>query len=231
MTVRPIHHSSLVEQAVAELRRLIGEGEWPVGTKLPGEVELSRQLGVGRSTSREAVRALIADGQLRAQHGSGTYVSSTTPVSELDRRLLRAAVSDVYEVRVALEVEAGRLAAARRTPDDIEALRAALGARDRAADRAELVEADVALHRCVVTAAHNPVLSHLFDTFQGALRQAATQLLADAELHPPEHGRRIDDAHRDLVQAIVAGDPDAAVAATRRNLDRTLDHLRADPAP
>ncbi|MET8546694.1 GntR family transcriptional regulator, partial [Kitasatospora sp. NPDC004799] len=125
MTVRPVRHRSLVEEAVAELRRLIGTGAWPVGSRLPGEVELSRLLGVGRTTSREAVRVLIADGQLRARQGSGTYVAAASPVSEFDRELRRSEVFDVYEVRAALEVEAGRLAAQRRTEEDVTALRGA----------------------------------------------------------------------------------------------------------
>ncbi|GAA2429429.1 FadR/GntR family transcriptional regulator [Streptomyces pulveraceus] len=228
MTVRPVRHRSLVEEAVAELRRLIGTGEWPVGSKLPGEVELSRLLGVGRTTSREAVRVLIADGQLHARHGSGTYVAAASPVSEFDRELRRSAVFDVYEVRAALEVEAGRLAARRRTPEDVAALREALAIRDAAADLAALVEADLDLHRRVVLAARNPVLVRLFDSFVDALREAAAHLLADTDLHGGEEEHAIDHAHHVLVEAIVAGDPDAAVEATRSNLDRTLDKLRAE---
>ncbi|MEU3220788.1 FadR/GntR family transcriptional regulator [Streptomyces sp. NPDC006971] len=228
MTVRPVRHRSLVEEAVAELRRLIGTDEWPVGSKLPGEVELSRLLGVGRTTSREAVRVLIADGQLRARHGSGTYVAATSPVSGFDRELRRSAVFDVYEVRAALEVEAGRLAARRRTPEDVTALREALATRDAAVDLAVLVEADLDLHRRVVLAARNPVLVRLFDSFVDALRAAASHLLADTDLHGGEERHAIDHAHHVLVEAIAAGDPDAAVEATRSNLDRTLDRLRAE---
>ena len=64
MAVRQIKQQSLVQKAADELARLIGDGEWPVGTKIPNEQDLSTLLGVGRSTGREAVRALIASGQL-----------------------------------------------------------------------------------------------------------------------------------------------------------------------
>ncbi|MFF2751278.1 FadR/GntR family transcriptional regulator [Kitasatospora sp. NPDC058048] len=217
----------MVEEATAELRRLIATGEWPVGSKLPGEVELSRLLGVGRTTSREAVRVLIVDGQLRARQGSGTYVAAASPVSEFDRELRRSEVFDVYEVRAALEVEAGRLAAQRRTETDVAALRAALAARDAAVGPAELVETDPELHRQVVRAARNPVLVRLFDSFVDALREAAGHVVADSQLHDGVEEESITRAHRTLVEAIAAGDPDAAVAATQANLDRTLDRLRA----
>ncbi|MFJ9696977.1 FadR/GntR family transcriptional regulator [Kitasatospora sp. NPDC101183] len=227
MTVRPVRHSSLVEEAVAELRRLVGTGEWPVGSRLPGEVELSRLLGVGRTTSREAVRVLIADGQLRARQGSGTYVAAAAPVSEFDRELRRAEVVDVYEVRAALEAEAGRLAARRRTDEDVAALRAALLARDAAGGAAELVEADLELHRLVVRAARNPVLTRMYESFSDALREAAGHLVADERLHGGVEPEAIERAHRALVEAIAAGDPEAAFDATRANLDWALDGLRA----
>ncbi|GAA4547012.1 FadR/GntR family transcriptional regulator [Amycolatopsis samaneae] len=228
MTVRAVRRTSLVDAATAELRRLIGEGEWPVGSKLPNEIELSRMLGVGRSTAREAVRALISAGQLHSHQGSGTYVASTTPLSDLDRKLRRAAVIDVYEVRVALEVEAGRLAATRRTADDVSALRAALAARDRAGSPSALVDADIALHRAVVAASHNPVLTDVFDSFLDAIRAVAANVVTLDT--PRERADEIHQAHHDLVAAIEAGDAGAAAQATRRNVEHTLSQLR-EPAP
>ncbi|MFD9890836.1 FadR/GntR family transcriptional regulator [Amycolatopsis sp. NPDC059027] len=224
MTVRAVQRTSLVDAATAELRRLLGEGEWPVGAKLPNEIELSRLLGVGRSTAREAVRALISAGQLYSQQGSGTYVASATPLSDLDRKLRRAAVIDVYEVRVALEVEAGSLAAARRTTADLKALRTALAASDRAGSLPELLDADVAFHRAVVVAAHNPVLTEVFDSFLDAMRAVATSVttLDTDEETTHDHQR----AHHDLLAAIEAGDADAAAQATRRNVEHTLTQLR-----
>ncbi|GAA1027599.1 MULTISPECIES: FadR/GntR family transcriptional regulator [Amycolatopsis] len=224
MTVRSVQRTSLVDAATAELRRLIGEGEWPVGAKLPNEVELSKLLGVGRSTAREAVRALISAGQLYSQQGSGTYVASATPLSDLDRKLRTAAAIDVYEVRVALEVEAGSLAATRRTAADLKALREALAARDRAGSLPELLDADLAFHRAVVLAAHNPVLIDVFDSFLDAMRAVSADVttLDAAEVSMDE----LHEAHHGLLAAIEAGDAEAAALATRRNVERTLDQLR-----
>lgn len=224
MTVRSVQRTSLVDAATAELRRLIGEGEWPVGAKLPNEVELSKLLGVGRSTAREAVRALISAGQLYSQQGSGTYVASATPLSDLDRKLRTAAAIDVYEVRVALEVEAGSLAATRRTAADLKAIRKALAARDRADSLPELLDADLAFHRAVVLAAHNPVLIDVFDSFLDAMRAVSADVttLDTAEISADD----LHQAHHGLLAAIEAGDAEAAALATRRNVERTLDQLR-----
>jgi DNA-binding FadR family transcriptional regulator len=134
----------------------------------------------------------------------------------------------VYEVRAGLEVEAARLAARRRTAQDVERLRAALAERDAATSPAELVDADLRFHAAVV-AAHNGVLSEVFGSFLGALRVAAEDLVADTGLRARPELAEVDAAHRALVDAIVDGDVDAAVAATGQNVNTTLEALRAGP--
>ena len=64
----------LADQVIAQLRTQITSGEWPVGSRIPTEVELVEQLGVARNTVREAVRALAHNGLLDIRQGSGTYV-------------------------------------------------------------------------------------------------------------------------------------------------------------
>ena len=115
MTLGPLQPSPLVEQAAARLREQIAAGEWPVGSRLPGETTLAASLGVGRSTVREALRALAGQGLVRPRQGAGVFVTATEPAADLGTRLRRAAVADVYEVRMMVETQAARLAAARRT--------------------------------------------------------------------------------------------------------------------
>ncbi|RJO70905.1 FadR family transcriptional regulator [Nocardia panacis] len=228
MTVRPVQARSLVAQASAELSRLIEAGEWRVGARIPNEQELSRLLGVGRSTSREAVRALIASGQLRSRHGSGTYVVSVKPVSDFDRHLLRSDVAQVYEVRLMLEVEAARLAARRRTEADIEVLKDALRQRESADEPAKVVEADLRLHAAVVAAAHNEVLSALYASFTGALRGAAEKVVGTPEFRDTVHRRHDEQSHARLIAAIESGDARSAAAAARRTMSSAIDaHLGA----
>lgn len=133
MALGSLRPSPLVEQAAEQLREQITGGQWPVGTKLPGETTLATLLGVGRSTVREALRALAGAGMVRTRQGAGVFVIADRPVQDWPARLRRAALADVYEVRVMLEVQAARLAAVRRSPEDVAALRAALAARTAAA--------------------------------------------------------------------------------------------------
>ncbi|WP_328461885.1 FadR/GntR family transcriptional regulator [Streptomyces sp. NBC_00448] len=134
MALGSLRPSPLVEQAAERLREQITGGQWPVGTKLPGETTLATLLGVGRSTVREALRALAGAGMVRTRQGAGVFVIADRPVQDWPARLRRAALADVYEVRAMLEVQAARLAAVRRRPEDVAALRTALTVRTAAAD-------------------------------------------------------------------------------------------------
>ncbi|WP_049567230.1 FadR/GntR family transcriptional regulator [Nonomuraea sp. SBT364] len=227
MPLGALRPSPLVEQATARLREQITAGHWPVGTRLPGENALAKTLGVGRSTVREALRALTGAGLVQPRQGSGVFVIATEPAEDWPARLRRAAITDVYEVRMIVETRAARLAASRRTGDDVTALRAALAARRAAAGGgdAAFVDADIALHAAVVAAASNPVLTDLFAEFAPALRGRLIDLveLLGLRHHDPNPG---DDTHAALVAAIEEGDGDRAEAVLQSELEHTLAHLR-----
>ncbi|MFB7244224.1 FadR/GntR family transcriptional regulator [Streptomyces populi] len=230
MSLGALRPSPLVEQATDHLREQITSGEWAVGTRLPGETTLAKALGVGRSTVREALRALAGAGLVQARQGSGVFVIADKPHEDWSARLRRAAVTDVYEVRVLVEVEAARLAARRRTEADVTALREALARRRDAgnAGDAEFVRADIALHETVVAAANNPVLTGLFAEFVPLLEQRLLDLveLLDLRSGDPHHG---DESHAALVDAVVAGDAEAAARVLRDELEQTLALLRSRP--
>ncbi|MEU5991819.1 FCD domain-containing protein [Spirillospora sp. NPDC047418] len=223
----PLRPSPLVEQAARRLRDRIADGSWPVGTRLPGETTLARDLGVGRSTVREALRALAGAGLVRARQGAGVFVIATEPDGDWPARLRRASVADVYEMRMMLEVRAAELAAERRTDADLAALDAALAARDAAFAGPAVeafIDADIALHTAVVAAAHNPVLADLFGEFVPVLRDGLLDLvtLVDVRTSDTAHGRA---AHAALIEAVRAGDPAAGGAIIKTELTQTLAAL------
>lgn len=220
MPLGPLRPSPLVEQAAERLREQIAAGHWAVGGKLPGETTLARELGVGRSTVREALRALAGAGLVQPRQGAGVFVLATEPTRDWPTRLRRAAVTDVYEVRMAVEVHAARLAARRRTPEDVAAMEAALEGRRVAsgADDAAFVDADIAFHAAVVAAAHNPVLDDLFAEFTPVLRQGLIDLLSLTGLRTRDPNTA-DEAHEAMVRAIADGDAEAAAEVVREELE------------
>ncbi|MEY9856750.1 GntR family transcriptional repressor for pyruvate dehydrogenase complex [Catenulispora sp. GAS73] len=220
MTLRSIQPTPLVEQAAAQLREQITGGAWPVGTKLPGETTLAASLGVGRSTVREAIRALAGEGLLQPRQGAGVFVLATESRTDLADHLRKASLADLYEVRMMIETRAARLAAERRTPADAAALEAALERRTRAARRSdeEFVEADVALHTAVVAAAGNPVLTALFEQFVPTLREALADLVRRSGRADENLGHA---AHAALVAAVAEGNPDRAETVVSEEIAST----------
>ncbi|GAA2807390.1 FadR/GntR family transcriptional regulator [Saccharopolyspora taberi] len=207
-------HGPLVPQVEERLRELLRQERWPVGARLPNEVRLAAELGVGRSSVREAVRLLAREGLLDVRHGAGTFVAER-PAEPVEVMLRRARLLEVYEVRRALEVEAARLAARRVRPEDAEALTERLRRRQEllGGTPGEFVDADLEFHREVVELSGNAVLLGLFDSVRPLLREA----LVDAVVHEPDLPD-VSCAHADLLAALHRGDADAAIAATERNL-------------
>lgn len=221
MELKQASRTTLVEQVVSQMEALIEEGQWAVGTRIPAEPDLVQQLGVSRNTVREAVRALIHAGLLAARPGDGTYVCSSSSLGPvIKRRLQRSRLEETMEVRHALEQEAARLAAERRTPEQLETLQECLrlcSEAAEAADPAAYAQADFRLHRTIVEAAHNDVLAELYGHITDTVRLAIGSAL---ERRSPF--RRHLEMHGRLVEAIAAKHPLDAADAVRAIIDLSL---------
>src|SRR5690606_28965948 len=168
----------MADQAAELLLERIRSGEWALGARLPGETTLAAQLGVGRSTVREAIRQLAGRGVLATRQGAGVFVTALDVPEDWDAVLRRADIVSVIEARIAIESEAAALAAVRRTAADVRAIRRALELRGGSATSIEAhVDADTAFHRTVIVAAHNEILIDLFDSLTPRLRSAMIDML------------------------------------------------------
>lgn len=211
-----VKRASLADQAAELLLERVRSGEWNLGEKLPGETTLAPQLGVGRSTVREAIRQLAGRGVLDSRQGAGVFVTALDAPEEWDAVLRHADIVAVVEARIAIEAEAAALAAERRTPTDLRALRRALAFRDQQRGEAvALVDADTAFHRAIVVAAHNPILTELFDGFTPRLRSAMIDMLRIRGDHATDADHEV---HVNLVQAIADRDAAGAAQQSRTHL-------------
>lgn len=213
--------TGLVDQVIEQLRASVTGGEWPVDSRIPPEPELADALGVGRNTVREAVRALAHTGILEVRQGDGTYVRATSEVSGAVRRLCGSELRDVLQVRRCLEVEGARLAAAARTEEDLAQLQALLDCRDSHQQQGrheDFVRADTDFHLAVVRSSHNPVLTELYC----GLTEVVMASVATTSAKPVQSDQI---RHRGLVEAIAAGDVEAAGREAGGFLDELLDRL------
>ncbi|GAB2568259.1 FadR/GntR family transcriptional regulator [Nocardia heshunensis] len=211
-----VQRHPLAAQAAEVLLERIRSGEWQLGHRLPGETTLAAQLGVGRSTLREAIRELAGKGVLESRQGAGVFVTSLDAAEDWDAVLRRSDIVTVIEARIAIEAEGAALAACRRTPADLRAILRALAARAESGDSVEnLVDADTAFHRTIVAAAHNDILLELFNAFVPRSRHAMIDMLRIRPMSAPSADH---DAHENLYSAIRARDPEVAATASRIHL-------------
>ena len=212
-----VNRASLADQAAHLLETRIRAGEWQIGEKLPGEVTLSEQLGVGRSTMREAIRQLAGKGLVQTKQGAGVFVVALQAADDLEDVLAMADVIAVIEARIAIECEAASLAASRRSPEALAVIHSALNHRHPDISHIEAyVDADMEFHRAVVLAADNPVLLEIFDAFVPRLRGSMVDMLRmtphfDVELDHQRHERVAD--------MIADADPEGAARVTRSHLE------------
>src|SRR3954452_12696266 len=183
--MRTARRAGLIEQVIEQLRSQITAGTWAVGSRIPTESELSQMTATSRNTVREAVQSLVHAGLLERRQGSGTYVLAASELAgAVSRRVASAHHVHVLEVRRALEVGAARLAALHRTPEDVARLRGLVVDRNTAMRRGDVdgqIAADVAIHRVIGQAAHNPVLNDLYENVIEILSE-------NARSNPDIHG-------------------------------------------
>lgn len=205
----------LSEKAANALLAEIGGGRWQIGDQLPGEMALAAELHVGRSTIREAIRLLAARGVLSTHQGVGAFLTATTARQPWDHLAQVSAITEVVQVRVAIETRAAALAAQSHDDDDATAIAAALSERNAlvggAAD--SLAAADIALHRRIVAASHNSLLLSLFDSMRERLVASMTEL--NTLMLIDQHDA---DEHTAVVNAILQRQPGTAEDLTRQHL-------------
>ncbi|PCM45900.1 FadR/GntR family transcriptional regulator [Marinobacter sp. ANT_B65] len=220
--LKRIQKGSLVETAIESLRHAIETEQWSVGDKLPIESELSDALGVSRNTVREAVRVLAHVGMLETRQGDGTYVRAMRDAGETLKRIARTQLTDQLEVRIMLETEAAKLAAQRRTEQDLRHMTLALDARGKAdADLAARIHHDEAFHHALVAASHNSALAELYDYFSHAITQTIERTEQDADLPEPSQ-----EDHELLLAAVRRQDSVKAEKLARELLAPSLKALR-----
>lgn len=199
-----------VLDALAEMVTLSG---LTIGDKLPPEIPLARQLGVGRSTIREALNRWEALGVIRRQRGVGTFIVAPIPAPggpvDPNTRLEGEAILRLLEVRRTLEGAATRLAAERATPEQRKRIdRLCTELLEVVARGENYRKADIAFHTAISEASANPMFTHILTYLDQAFEKSK-----ESPFERAGFGVESFTYHRDLADAVIAGDGDGAEAA------------------
>ena len=169
---------AVTDEAIEKIKDMIIQGRLRPGDRLPKEADLASELGLSRSSLREAVRALSLIHVLDVRQGDGTYVTSLEPA-----RLLEAmsfvvdfhrddTVLEFLEVRRILEPAATAMAAQRVTDEEVAGLRAHLALIGDAPTVEDLVRNDLEFHSRIAACSRNVVLASLLDSLSGPTTRA-----------------------------------------------------------
>ncbi|SKA87729.1 transcriptional regulator, GntR family [Thiothrix eikelboomii] len=220
-------------QIAEHLEQLLAKGHWALGARLPAERQLAAQLAVSRPSLREALQQLISKGMLESRVGGGTYVLSTKPIGFVDPLLTLFRENpeyrfDVLEIRHALEGNAAWYAALRSTDEDKASIQACyenMMQLHGSLDPMNEARADATFHLAIVEASHNLVLLHvmrsLFDLLQNSISHNLDKLYTQARVFEP-----LSQQHRELMDAILASDPERARQAAEAHLVFVEDSLK-----
>jgi DNA-binding FadR family transcriptional regulator len=197
--------------------RAIMDGQFAVGSTLPGDAELMERFGVSRTALREAMKTLAAKGLIESKTKVGTRVLGEKNWNMFDADILawrlqlgvdRPFLESLFEVRQTLEPLAAASAALYRSEDDLRLMKAALDAMRRPHHtRDSFTRADVAYHRAILDASANPFLQSVGSVIEVAL---ATAFTLTSPVDSPERFELSRQQHGAIFDAIARRDPQAA---------------------
>ena len=173
-----IRKTKLSEQTADRLYEMIVDEQlYAPGSKLPNENELSEALKVSRTTLREAISFLVAQGVLEIRRGKGTFVSEDLPAAGLDLTSLaglrsRVRAKDLFEMRLIFEPATVALACRRASDEELELIRKkALRVETTAAEGGDWAEADQEFHLALIKASHNEYMRRLYPIINSAVNE------------------------------------------------------------
>jgi DNA-binding FadR family transcriptional regulator len=231
--ITPVRQVRLYDQVVNGLLDLLRDGSLQPGMRLPAERELAAMFAVSRASLRQALTAVEVSGYIQVRPGSGTYVLAipeSVPEEASGDPFGRPAVTEaapleILESRLLVEPGIARLAAQRRTQDDLSAM-ADLVVRmadDVRAGR-NAWAADWGFHTRLGMATQNSSIQRLTAEFQEQMSHPVWELLRARNLGRGEHARKYSHDHDEILVAVRDRDPDEA----ERLMAEHIDHVMRD---
>ncbi|WP_195913924.1 FadR/GntR family transcriptional regulator [Planomicrobium sp. YIM 101495] len=219
------------EIVLAKIEQFFLEGELAVGDKLPPERELAKEFGVSRTSVRDALQVLELAGKIETRQGGGSFIRTTevaslkndlgSSIAETEEQL----VMEMLELRMALELESARLAAARRTPEQMATIQAAVAEMEAAVGDVERgIQADLSFHLAISEASGNRLLQSLMqklsDRMEDTIRATRTHRLLD-----DSRFLGTVDEHRQIGEAIRKQSPELARELMEGHLKRITEEI------
>ena len=216
---------SLPRAIAADLRRRIACGELKPGDRLPGHRELAGSFSVSVGSVREAISMLVSSGHIETRAARGTFVADGRLAADSAAPLERTEAAELIEAREVLELQVAELAAKRASRERVATLRHCVERLAGAVETgAAYNDADRAFHTAIADAAGNRFLVRALADIRGRL-QSDLGLAADAAIRRFGSLNFSVVSHRELVDAIEAGNPSEAARIVLELMTRSHEFV------
>lgn len=208
-----------IAQRITEMIEV--EGRFAVGDKLPNENDLAQELGVSRSTLREAVKILTTSGILEIKRGKGTFVTANTIINSGDFGDIASGLDDLFEMRLMFEPDCAYYAAERATDEEIEIIckygeaveKKILSGEDRTAEEQKF-------HESIANATHNSFVKQFMPIIFNAIKKGVVVLTKDQDV---SEDNLKDD--RLIMEFLKKRNPEGARTAMRLHIIHAMERL------
>jgi len=212
---------------VNQIMKHVETGKLKTGDQLPSERELCKIFGVGRSSVREAIRALVVSGNLEVIQGKGTFLRDVSNVVDqlavLENTLSVVPILDLMEAREILEIKAVRLAADRVDRADIQRIQAAINKMAASHEDIRLFyEADMEFHIALAGAADNMVISEMMKVIWKMVHKYRNRFMITSR---DLRDKSISSA-REILRLVARGEGEKAGEEMRRHLNDVDTNLK-----
>lgn len=212
----------LADSTAQQIMQMIeSENRFSVGDKLPNENDLANELGVSRSTLREAIKILTTNGILEIRRGKGTFVTSNMVVDSAGLSDIASGLDDLFEMRLMFEPDCAYLAAKRATEEEIDAIcyygeeieKKIRSGEDRTFEEQKF-------HESIANATHNSFIKQFMPIIFNAIKKGVVVLTKDKDVSEDNLN---DD--RLIMDFIKKRNADGARTAMRLHILHAIEHL------
>lgn len=216
-------------QIMNQIKESIRSGKLKKGDRLPSERAMAEQLGVSRAAVREAIRAMELMGLVNCIQGEGNFIPETFENSLIEPLSLmfmlnKSKVTEIGELRRALELESVRLAASKITPEAIDRLNKTIEVIMTSENETERVEADREFHYEIAKASENMFIINILNSLSQIIEEQMAGVRENIVANK-KNIKIITVSHKAIVDALAEGDADAAIDAMSSHMNSVMEHI------
>ncbi len=215
---------SLTNKTIKELTEMITVKQiYKPGDKLPNELVLAEELGVSRTTLRDAITYLVSTNVLDRKRGKGTFVVNNQALYDdygfNDLNFMHVRLKDLYEVRLIIEPEMTAIAAQNATDEELkEIVRYAEEIEASPVEGENNAEMNKRFHNAIAAATHNEFIIRLYQNIS-----TATVIAFGSESVVQKNDRVMLWGHRMITETMLNRDPEGAKLAMRLHIKQSID--------